>query len=113
MLPLTEADKVMCPHGGTVTLKASNTDWQCDNVPILAITDLTGASISGCQYKLPNGTPKPCTVVVSGASTAATKAHRHNIPVSLVEKISTCMTDNGFPVQLSGSPFASGKWNII
>lgn len=116
MHPITEADVVVCPHGGKVVLKATDPNWQHKGVPVLAITDLDGAKITGCQYKIYNGTswiPKPCLTTVTGAPTAATKAHRKNIPISLVEKISSVVTDNGFSVALQGNPYAQGMWNII
>lgn len=116
MHPLTEADVVVCPHGGKVQLKAKKTTWSHKNIPVLAIEDLDSAPISGCQYKVAAGPvmiPKPCTITVTGAPTAATKCHRHNVPISLAEKISSVVTDNGFPVQLQGSMFAAGYWNII
>lgn len=116
MHPLSEADTVVCPHGGKVTLKASDPNWQHNNIPILAITDLDGADIVGCQYKIYVGSslvPKPCLKTVSGSPTAATKAHRKNIPISIAEKVGSVVTDNGFPVSLQGEPFTKGKWNII
>lgn len=73
---LTTAARVMCNHGGTVTLTAAHRTLSVDGAPVLVKADLVGATVTGCATPQSNST-KPCltvTSVLAGESRSLTVA---------------------------------------
>lgn len=65
---LTTGSRLVCPHGGSVSLGPGQSRLKIDGKAALVQSDVMGRSISGCTTPLvtPPGTPsKPCQVVVS------------------------------------------------
>lgn len=63
-LILTSQAKVMCSHGGTVTLIPRQGTVTIRGAPVMCVPDVVGAPIVGCTQP-PTPTTKPCTTVVS------------------------------------------------
>ena len=56
---LTTNGTVMCPHGGTVTLSAGQSDVTAEGGKVITVSD--EHSIVGCPFQIPAGpTPQPC-----------------------------------------------------
>jgi hypothetical protein len=68
---LTTGSTVKCAHGGTVTLKASQTKLTVDSQPALVARDLVGAPIPDCPVKPAPGVA-PCLAVTSVIAGTAT-----------------------------------------
>ncbi len=66
MPPVLNANaRLMCAHGGQVTVIPRQATVTAGGAPMLAAPDLVGAPILGCaQVPTPAGT-KPCTTIVS------------------------------------------------
>jgi hypothetical protein len=65
MPPVVTANaRIMCAHGGTVTLIPKQTQVLAGSGPILCEPDLVGSPIVGCA-QAPSPSTKPCTTVVS------------------------------------------------
>ncbi|MGD9570307.1 MAG: hypothetical protein AB7V62_00300 [Thermoleophilia bacterium] len=56
--------KIICAHGGQVTLIPKQTTVQVGGAPVIRETDIMGAPIIGCAQP-PTVSSKPCTTVVS------------------------------------------------
>jgi hypothetical protein len=52
---VTASGSLSCVHGGTFLLTPSQSELSVAGAPVLVVTDLTTATIVGCQNK-----PKPC-----------------------------------------------------
>lgn len=63
-LVLTTNARIVCAHGGQVTLLPRQTTVTAQGAPVLRETDLIGAPIVGCAQP-PTVSSKPCTTVVS------------------------------------------------
>lgn len=63
-LVLTTNARIVCAHGGQVTLLGRQTNVTAQGAPVLRETDLIGAPIIGCTQP-PSVSSKPCTTVVS------------------------------------------------
>ena len=61
---VTTNARIMCAHGGQVTLAPRQTTVTVGGAPVLRETDLIGAPIVGCAQP-PTVSSKPCTLVVS------------------------------------------------
>ncbi|WP_217913381.1 hypothetical protein [Miltoncostaea marina] len=61
---LTTNARVMCVHGGQVTLAPRQGAVTAAGAPVLRETDLIGAPIVGCAQP-PTVSSKPCTTVVA------------------------------------------------
>ena len=61
---LTTAAKIMCAHGGQVTLIPKQVKVLCGGMPVLCAGDLVGAPIVGCAQP-PTPTTAPCLAVAS------------------------------------------------
>ncbi len=56
--------KIICAHGGQVTLIPKQTTVQVGGAPVMRETDIMGSPIVGCAQP-PSVATKPCTTVVS------------------------------------------------
>ena len=63
-LVVTTNARIMCAHGGQVTLAPRQTTVTIQGAPVLRETDLMGAPIMGCAQP-PTVSSKPCTTVVA------------------------------------------------
>lgn len=63
-LVVTTNARIICAHGGQVTLIPRQTTVTIQGGAVLRETDLMGAPIVGCAQP-PSAATKPCTVVVS------------------------------------------------
>ena len=61
---LTTAAKIMCAHGGQVTLIPKQMKVLAGGQPVLCVGDLVGAPIVGCAQP-PTPATAPCLAVVS------------------------------------------------
>lgn len=61
---VTTNARIVCLHGGQVTLVPRQSTVTIQGAPVLRETDLVGAPIVGCAQPPSTGT-KPCTAVVS------------------------------------------------
>jgi hypothetical protein len=61
---LTAAARIMCVHGGQVTIIPKQTQILAGGSPVLCFGDLEGSPIVGCTVP-PTPATKPCTVLVS------------------------------------------------
>lgn len=61
---VTTAAKIMCAHGGQVTLIPKQVKVLAGGAPVLCVGDLVGAPIVGCAQP-PTPTTAPCLVVAS------------------------------------------------
>ncbi|HTN22381.1 MAG TPA: hypothetical protein VL120_00215 [Solirubrobacteraceae bacterium] len=61
---LTTAAKIMCAHGGQVTLIPKQVKVLCGGQPVLCVGDLVGSPIVGCAQP-PTPATAPCLVVAS------------------------------------------------
>jgi hypothetical protein len=61
---VTTNARIMCAHGGQVTLVPRQATVTAGGAPVLRETDLIGAPIVGCAQP-PTVSSKPCTLVVS------------------------------------------------
>ena len=85
---VTSAAKIMCAHGGQVTLIPKQLKVLAGGAPVLCVGDLVGAPIVGCAQP-PTPATAPCLVVAS------------EIPIPMVG-MSPKVTVNGKPVLLAG-----------
>ena len=56
--------KIMCAHGGQVTLIPRQSTVLAGGAPVMCVPDLIGAPIVGCAQP-PTPTTKPCTTLIS------------------------------------------------
>jgi hypothetical protein len=73
---VTTNARIVCAHGGQVTLVPRQATVTIQGAPILRETDIMGAPIVGCAQP-PSVSTKPCTLVVSvmpGGSAPAVSA---------------------------------------
>jgi hypothetical protein len=63
-LVITTNARIICAHGGQVTLLPRQGTVTIQGAPVLRETDLIGAPIVGCAQP-PSVSSKPCTTVVS------------------------------------------------
>jgi hypothetical protein len=61
---VTTNARIVCAHGGQVTLMPRQTTVTIQGAPVLRETDIMGAPIVGCAQP-PTVSSKPCTTVVS------------------------------------------------
>lgn len=61
---VTTNARIVCSHGGQVTLIPKNPTVTAGGAPVVRETDLVGAPIVGCA-QAPSTNTKPCTMVVS------------------------------------------------
>ncbi|MTD44534.1 hypothetical protein GKE82_09580 [Conexibacter sp. W3-3-2] len=85
---LTASAKIMCPHGGQVTLIPKQMKVLANGSPVLCLGDVAGSPIVGCTLP-PTPATVPCTVVAT------------EIPVPKVGMNPQVMV-NGKPVLLQG-----------
>jgi hypothetical protein len=81
-LVVTVGSTVQCAHGGTITLKSSQSKLTVDGNAALLATDIVGATISGCTVAASNSTA-PCTTVASLIAGSATALGVGGTPVLL------------------------------
>lgn len=79
---VTVGSTVMCPHGGTVTLKSTQTKLTVGGQAVLLATDIMASAISGCTVVASTNTA-PCLAVASLLMGMATKLTVSNQPVLL------------------------------
>lgn len=66
----------ICPHAGTVTLSAVTSTLTVGGADVIIVTDVIGATITGCTWAPPPPANAPCLLVgayVSGLSTTLKK----------------------------------------
>jgi hypothetical protein len=85
---VTSAAKIMCAHGGQVTLIPKQVKVLAGGQPVLCVGDLVGSPIVGCAQP-PTPATAPCLVVAS------------EIPIPMVG-MSPKVLVNGKPVLLAG-----------
>ena len=85
---VTSAAKIMCAHGGQVTLIPKQVKALAGGQPIMCVGDLVGSPIVGCALP-PTPVTAPCLVVVS------------EIPIPMVGMSPTVMVMSK-PVLLAG-----------
>ena len=85
---VTAAAKIMCAHGGQVTLIPKQVKVLAGGMPVLCVGDLVGSPIVGCAQP-PTPATAPCLVVAS------------EIPIPMVG-MSPRVLVNGRPVLLAG-----------
>lgn len=85
---LTTAAKIMCAHGGQVTLVPRQMKVLAGGAPVVCLGDLVGAPIVGCAQP-PTPTTAPCLAVAG------------EIPIPMVG-MSPNVTVGGKPVLLTG-----------
>lgn len=85
---VTSAAKIMCAHGGQVTLIPKQVKVLAGGAPVLCVGDLVGSPIAGCPIPITPATA-PCLVVAS------------EIPIPMVGMSPKVMV-NGKPVLLAG-----------
>lgn len=85
---VTSAAKIMCAHGGQVTLIPKQVKVLAGGQPVLCVGDLAGAPIVGCAQPTTSVTVQ-CTAVAS------------EIPIPMVGMSPKVMV-NGKPVLLAG-----------
>ena len=102
---LTTGSTVKCAHGGTVTLKASQTKLTIDGQPALLALDLVGAPIPDCPIKPAPGVA-PCLAVTSVIAGTATTVIIDKMPVLL--DTATGLT-NGVPQPAPWKVISAGQ----
>ncbi|MGW6058049.1 hypothetical protein [Streptomyces sp. NPDC055189] len=60
---LNTSAQLTCSHGGTITVVASQRSLTAGGTPVLILTDLMAATVSGC--------PAPCTKVLAVSAGAS------------------------------------------
>jgi hypothetical protein len=85
---VTSAAKIMCAHGGQVTLIPKQVKVLAGGQPVLCVGDLVGSPIVGCAQP-PTPATAPCLVVAS------------EIPIPMAGMSPKVMV-NGKPVLLAG-----------
>jgi uncharacterized Zn-binding protein involved in type VI secretion len=85
---VTSAAKIMCAHGGQVTLIPKQFKVLAGGQPVLCVGDIVGSPIVGCAQP-PTPVTAPCLVVAS------------EIPIPMVGMSPTVLI-NGKPVLLAG-----------
>jgi uncharacterized Zn-binding protein involved in type VI secretion len=85
---VTTAARIMCAHGGQVTLIPKQVKVFADGAPVLCVGDLVGSPIVGCAQP-PTPLTAPCLVVAS------------EIPIPMVGMNPKVLV-NGKPVLLAG-----------
>jgi hypothetical protein len=85
---VTSAAKIMCAHGGQVTLIPKQMKVLAGGAPVLCVGDLVGAPIVGCAQP-PTPATAPCLVVAS------------EIPIPMVGMSPTVLV-GGKPALLAG-----------
>jgi hypothetical protein len=85
---VTSAAKIMCAHGGQVTLIPKQMKVLAGGAPVLCVGDLVGSPIVGCAQP-PTPLTVPCLVVAS------------EIPIPMVG-MSPAVLVGGKPVLLAG-----------
>lgn len=61
---VTSSARIVCAHGGQVTLIPKQATVTVQGAPVMRETDIIGSPIVGCAQP-PSVSSKPCTVVVS------------------------------------------------
>ena len=97
---ITEAAKVICPHGGTITFTASQQLLQIDDKAVLVQGDEATVSISGCTTTNASAGQAPCVTItlLAGMATSVTVSEK---PVLL--ETATGLTSSTPP----------GKWSVV
>lgn len=85
---VTSAARIMCAHGGQLTLIPKQAKVLAGGAPVLCVGDLVGSPIAGCAQPTTSVTVQ-CTAVVS------------EIPIPMVGMSPKVMV-NGKPVLLAG-----------
>ncbi|WP_050420615.1 hypothetical protein [Bradyrhizobium tropiciagri] len=89
---LTTASVLMCPHGGTVQIVASNSNVQAGGTPMVTSADTF--TIVGCSFNV-SGTPQPC-VSVQWVQTAAQSTISNN-PTLTSASVGLCLAATQTP----------------
>ena len=87
---LTQAARIMCPHGGQAVVVPQNPTIQIAGSPVLVQTDVF--TIAGCTFNI-SGAPAPCLNVTWTAAAVSTSVN--NIPVLLASSVGLCMGGSG------------------
>ena len=87
---LTQAARIMCPHGGQATVVPQNMMVQVMGSPVLVMTDVF--PIAGCVFNIA-GAPAPCVIVQWTAPAVITKVN--NVPVLLQTSVGLCIGGSG------------------
>ena len=100
---LLENQEVKCIHGGKVILKSNKgKTFKSDGIPLILESDLLGSKISGCPRSV-GGVSDPCTQVVNVKASLSQKKINGEYAI-LQELIGGCLTDKGFPLEVSFVP---------
>ena len=87
---LTQAETIMCPHAGTVTVIPTRLTVQIAGSPVLVMTD--PGTIAGCTFQI-SGAPAPCVSVLWTMPAVSVTAQ--NAPVLLSSSICMCIGGSG------------------
>ncbi|HEF9389313.1 TPA: lipase, partial [Campylobacter coli] len=100
---LLENQEVKCIHGGKVILKSNKgKTFKSDGIPLILESDLLGSKISGCPRSV-GGVSDPCTQVVNVKASLSQKKINGEYAI-LQELIGGCLSDKGFPLEVSFVP---------
>ena len=83
---LTQAARIMCPHGGQGMVVPQNPTMQIGGSPVLVMSDVT--TIVGCAFNI-SGSPAPCVSIQWTAPAVSTTVN--NTAVLLATSIGLCM----------------------
>lgn len=110
LCPVLEDDVLICPHGGTVQLKANKgKPFKSQGVPLILEPDLINAPISGCSNNI-LGVPQPCTMVAVIPPAALSLKKLNGEKAVMQDYVSMIMTDKGVPLQCIPKP---NKWKLL
>lgn len=87
---LTQAARIMCPHGGQATVVPSNPTIQIAGSPVLVMSDVF--TIVGCAFNI-SGAPAPCLNIQWTAPAMALTVN--NIPALLASSVGMCLGGSG------------------
>ena len=112
MTPLTTKDIVVCPHKGKVILHSNSGKGLEFQEGIQAITkqDLLNAEIIGCTRTIAE-VSVPCAKVASVDSCSNLLVINED-EIVLCEKLSSSLSDKGFPLSLQGEALLKDKVDI-
>lgn len=91
-----KSTKFKCPHGGEVSVSASNSSVKVDGKPVLTMADVL--SVSGCPFQIPaapSPIPSPCMKVVWTVSD--TSVMTQTGPTVSKSSVGICLSDKGIP----------------
>jgi hypothetical protein len=91
---LTTASQLRCMHGAQLTVPPSQASLKVDGSPVLLVTDLMAATVTGCPNNDPSKGLTPCLKVTAVTMGGATRLTMRGTPVALD---TACGTTNATP----------------